>query len=206
MSIKKDVTNTAIYASLYGLRTVLEREFEIPNIFIQMSEEQKAFLLRKGATSYPHMIIKLTSMRMDKDQVNLKSLALLGRTFLNKTSITLVKNYMMPVTLEMALLYRNNSVQEALLFLEHFLILSVTDKLNFLVKVGDSYDWLCRLVVTDASVSIEEAQLTNENDPNAFEFNIPFELHTYCGVMKDVPMSVRPIFTLVTETIDSTLG
>lgn len=184
-SLKSEVTNSNLYASLYGLREIFRQEFKIDDIFFNLSEDKKSYLRRKEHTSYPYASIKLSNFKIPKDKINLKAMRFSGVVGHDQTQATIKQNFIFPFIVSGEFVYMNSSIQETLLFIEHFSLLAATDR--FVYKISDKdKTWFCRAAVEDISIALAERQLSNNSDPGVFEISQPFELTSKAGFSRDV--------------------
>ncbi len=209
MKLIDEITSSALFASLYGTKRTFERSLGLNNIIFVFHNNTKYRLSKDPNPSYPYYYFKVGSIGLARDEKFLKAIQRDGissrgnnRFVQRTTDATVHKYFMFPARISCEFHYFHNDLVGMTKFLEAFLILSATESLNFVVTMSDEIKWICRIEMTDDTLSTPDADLENPADPASNEIVVNFILHTHIGFMRDVAKVNnlgRPTLTFTTN-------
>lgn len=209
-----EITSSSLQCSLYGTKRMFERQLKLRDMLYIFTNNHKAPLLRKKEIEYPYAYFAMNSMRISKDDINVKALRRSGINHRSNgfnpvgglTNATTQSYYMFPAKVSCDLHYFDSDIKRIIKFIEVMLILGVTDCFNFNVRLDNSAQWMTRIELTDDTITIPEYDLESPENPGASEIVIPFIIHTHIGFARDTAKvnSDRPTITFAMNTDQET--
>lgn len=205
-SVRSLITNSTLLPTLYGVRSVFERELDIDNISFLTDEAAKQQLARKDQRTYPYYWMNFSELRAVKDQGNARNMARMGLPLRaeSATEGTVGKTFLFPVDLALEFHYVNSDPLDLLQMSGALCIMSEVNLLNFQLELFPGMDYEVRVEIPD-SVSIPVRMLEDEAGPAGGDLTLQFVVHTYIGFISDVPRfrAGRPT---ITTTLAHTKG
>jgi len=199
--------------SLYGVRTVFERELGLKNILIETSEMIKLRILQRTkqheAPTYPYAYMVINELQAVKELQPGKVVRRLGYRMgtIGATRATSSKGYIFPVQASVDLKYIDNNPERVIKVAEAMLLLGQVGCLFFDLVIGssneeDEKDGM-RLEVRleiPTSVTIPVADSEVPAAPGGMEVTLSFVVNTYAGFFRDVS-AVHSEHPVVTTTL-----
>jgi hypothetical protein len=189
---------SAIYSTLYGLRSSLIRNFStepfnLRELPVVLTDNAKAALRRKLTTAlqsdsllHPYMYLELATVEAVKDQNAYKTIQKLG--YVNRhveTASSLSRGFLFPAKISTNFHYVDNDIERTLQFVEQLLLLSHSGNLNFTLIYAGSHEWVGN-VSCDDSVSFPKASLEDPSQPGELDVSITLSVDTKIGFVKSV--------------------
>ena len=214
MRLWDEVTNSSLFCSLYGVKRVFEKQLDLTNIFWIFNNDKKSPLKRQKDPKYPYAYFSISSIQINKEGANVKSIRRGGITNRSNnfdsasgvTNATIHKYFLFPTTLTCELHYFHDDVKGIIKFLEVMLLLSVTDTFNFYVKMNEEAQWITEVTLNDDSISVPEYDFESQENPAASEIVITFSVKTRMGFVRDVAKvkDTSPTITFALNTEQAT--
>jgi len=180
-------------ASLYGVRTLFERELGIKNMLIATDEMIKARIAQRVKQNqlpeYPYAYLILNEVQSVKEMQPNKVVRRLGYRMGTEgaTRATSTKGYIFPEKAGVELKYTDADPYKVIRVAEAMMILGQVDGLNFDLRVGD--DDAMRLSIRleiPESVAIPMADTNLPSAPAALEVSLSFVMYGYAGFFREV--------------------
>lgn len=178
-----------LYASLYGTKRALSVGLGLKTVPIVQHDYDKRILSNEGGSRYPYAFIRLTSLRIEKENQNLKQIKRSGAAIQaqsNVDTLQIFKGYLFPSVISCELVFYTDAVLDALNYIQKLAILSATDSLSFEVKVPNISPWQVSVFFESDDFSIPTSILEDEENPKALELTYPFTIKTKLGIIKEV--------------------
>lgn len=189
-SIKQ--SNAPLYASLLATKRAFQRRFGF-KVFplVPHNAPKEAIKADRNAPEleYPFAYWKLQTVNIVKDEQNAKILRRRGVNLGNDSNTGYNVGYFFPAILNCAFVYETHQLEDALSFMERWLILMSTEALNVKVSLplGEGAEFTCRIFVEDTSVAMPEVDIDDESAPQVFRYELPFNIRAVIGTHKNVP-------------------
>ncbi len=195
-------------SSLYGVRTVFERELGIKNMLIATDEMIKARIDQRVKQNqlpeFPYAYLVLNEVQAVKELQPNKVVKRLGYRMgtTDASRATSSKGYIFPVKASLELKYTDSDPLRVIKVAEALMILGQIGALFFELRVGDDVEAMqlsVRMEIPE-SVSIPLADTGNTTAPGAMEVSLSFVMNAYAGFFRDVS-AVNSTSPIVTTTI-----
>lgn len=195
-------------SSLYGVRSVFERELGIKNMLIASDDMIKARIAQRVKQNqlpeFPYAYLVLNEVQAVKELQPNKVVRRLGYRMgtTDATLSTSSKGYIFPVKASLELKYTDSDPLRVIKVAEALMILGQIGALTFELRVGDDAEAMklsVRMEIPE-SVSIPMADTSLTSAPGAMEVSLSFVMHAYAGFFRDVS-AVNSTSPIVTTTI-----
>lgn len=185
--------SSLLYASLMGVRTLLERELLLKDLVIA-SQDSAVMEIRRRAerpvdytVPYPYGYLSLSELTAVKDHAPNKNIRRHGWRMgtAGATRATVRKGYVFPVLVQISLHYLDNDPIRTLRMSEALIILGQIGPLTFSMSIGEGTDLDIQVEIPETA-TIPIAETENPHSPDAQEIEVPLIIHTYAGFFRDV--------------------
>lgn len=190
----KNLSNSCLYATLYGFREMLDQQLELKNVPVVVHDNAKNALrkkiqekLKSGLIAYPYGFIEIASVEINRDLGPIKQIQRSGYLSnpLSATDATVLRGFLFPAKLSVVLHYINSDVEATLLFAESIALISILGGLDFTINYGQEFKWCCR-VLLDGPVTIPKKTLEDPSLPAEDEIVISGLIETRIGFTRPI--------------------
>lgn len=199
-------TNAPLYASLLGIKRSFmhrfggkfSRGFDVfPMVPHDAPRESIKDDRNSSSIQYPFAYWKMNTLTLVTEEQNKKTIRRRGSELAGTASNTGFSiGYFFPALLECTCVYETNQLEDALAFMERWVILLGTEALNIKLNLPMGRDqaseelnyvcWTLRTFSESLSVSMPETILEDESNPSVFRYELPFSVRTRIGTHKEV--------------------
>jgi hypothetical protein len=197
--------------ALRGFKAVLEKELDIKDLTLTMSETVRQELIRKAGGEdkirYPYAYGIINSVAATRDQQNNYAVRKNGQHVFNGTDKAQTsKAFLFPMDIGVEFHYVNSDLNAILRVAQSLAILSAVNGLHFVIKVGGTLEFSVRIEIPlETAINIQEEQ--NSQQPGGSEVTCGIILHTFIGFMRSVSAvnGSKPVLHVTIQSGDSTL-
>lgn len=195
-----------LHYALSGLKRVMERELEIKNITVTLSETTRHEIMRKSsvqtggvdALAFPYAFLQFQSLAATRDQQNSFAARKVGQPMQAVGTLAYTKKaFLFPFDVSLEFHYVHNDPDRLLEIATALGILSSTNGLSFRLNIGPDLTIGVRVEVPqDFPIGLQEEQ--SAQLPEASEIVATFIIHCHLGFTRDVSAvnGSRPVMNI----------
>lgn len=192
MSIKDMVQNsTSLKATIFGIQRQFRNGYGLQRFVwtVHNNPKQGIRALNAQSTDYPYGWIKFNSIAFNRElMTNPKSAGRYGTGWaLNEDpdNAIVVQNYYFPVTISAEATVKFMSIDDALAFIQQFLIASVVELMAFEIRMA-STTFTVRVLLDGESIPMPYIEDLDEGStPGSFDIVLPLTIQTKIGFSTD---------------------
>jgi hypothetical protein len=184
-----DNAQTPLFLTLIGFRKSVMQHLGVTDLPLIPNENKKLEMRRSSNPSYPYGYMALRSMEVVRDQQPSKAIQKYSSsgTLDRITNAMVSKGFLFPAKLSVELHYLDNDFKRIVNIVEKLCIFGAIDALSFEISMPEGPHWVVEVRLNEGPVDIPESMIDNPAEPDAWDVQTVFELHTRVGVVKSVP-------------------
>jgi hypothetical protein len=185
-----DNAQTPLFLTLIGFRKSVSQHLGITDLPLVPNENKKIEMRRSPNPSYPYGYLTLRSMEVVRDQQHTKAIQKYssgGNALNGITNAMVSKGYLFPAKLQVELHYLDNDFRRIINIAEKLCLFGAIDALSFKISMPDGPEWMVEARLNEGPIDIPEGMIDNAAEPDAWDIQAAFELHSKVGIVKSVP-------------------
>ncbi|AQT28615.1 hypothetical protein YOLOSWAG_135 [Erwinia phage vB_EamM_Yoloswag] len=183
--------STSLKATIHGIQQQFRNGYGLTRFvwMVHNNPKQGIRALNAQSTDYPYGWVKLNNLAFNRELMqNPKSAGRFGTGWAltpDPSNAVVVNNYYFPVTLSAEATVKFMSIDEALAFVQQFLIASIVELMSFEIQMP-STKFTVRVLLDGESIPLPFIEDLDEGStPGSFEITIPLTVQTKIGFNRE---------------------